>query len=210
MGSRERRERERADTRRRILDAARDMFAEKGYEATTMRAIANRVEYTPTAIYHHFRNKEALLTELCSVDFRSLAGAFQRIGRIEDPIERIERIGDAYVEFGLAHPNHYQLMFMTPRPPMEENDTDIVRGDPSEDAYAFLRQTCEEAIATGRLRPEYDDADELAMILWASQHGLVALEIAKSHDESMHWPDIRTSARHMRAVLMHGMLRDPD
>src|SRR5258708_18680595 len=104
MGSLERRSRERADTRQRILDAARDMFVRDGYEATTMRAIADRIEYTPTAIYYHFANKQTLLTELCRADFRSLAGAFQRIGRIDDPIERLEKIGGAYVEFGLRNP----------------------------------------------------------------------------------------------------------
>src|SRR6185369_13375110 len=116
MGSLERRSRERADTRQRILDAAREMFVRRGYEATTMRAIAERIRYTPTAIYHHFRNKEALLIELTSQDFRALAQAFQRIRTVADPVERLRAIGEAYVEFGLAHPMHYRLMFMTPHP----------------------------------------------------------------------------------------------
>src|SRR3990170_2613737 len=117
MGSAERRTRERTETRQRILDAAREMFVERGYEATTMRAIADRIEYTPTAIYHHFKNKEALLAELCIADFRALATAFQKLGRIEDPVERLRRTGEAYVEFGLRHPMQYQLMFMTRKPP---------------------------------------------------------------------------------------------
>ena len=109
MGSVERRQRESAETRRRIVDAARDLFVEKGYEATSMRAIAQRIEYTPTAIYHHFDSKEALLTELCTQDFRTLAAAFQEVARVEDPVERLLRIGDAYVDFALEHPMHYQL-----------------------------------------------------------------------------------------------------
>jgi AcrR family transcriptional regulator len=116
MGSVERRTRERTETRQRILDAAREMFVELGYDATTMRAIADRIEYTPTAIYHHFRNKEALLAELCAIDFRALGAAFQKIGAIEDPIERLRRTGQTYVEFGLRHPMQYQLMFMTRKP----------------------------------------------------------------------------------------------
>jgi AcrR family transcriptional regulator len=69
----ERRERERAETRRGFLDAARRMFVQRGYEGTTMRAIAAKVGYTPTAIYHHFRDKEALVTELSTLDFRAFA-----------------------------------------------------------------------------------------------------------------------------------------
>ena len=72
MGSMERRTRDREHTRAKILDAARRMFVRRGYEATTMRGIADEVEYTPTAIYHHFRNKEALLKELCAIDFRAI------------------------------------------------------------------------------------------------------------------------------------------
>src|SRR6266511_5472687 len=98
--SRARRTRQREETRRLILNTAREMFVRLGYEATTMRAIADRIEYTATAIYHHFKNKEALLAELCAADFRALAAAFQKIGRIEDPIERLRKSGMAYVQFG--------------------------------------------------------------------------------------------------------------
>ncbi len=73
MGTKERREREREELRTRILDAARELFAEEGYEAVTMRRIADRIEYSPTAIYFHFRDKEALMRELCDHDFRALA-----------------------------------------------------------------------------------------------------------------------------------------
>jgi AcrR family transcriptional regulator len=204
MGSLERRSRERADTRQRILDAAREMFVRQGYEATTMRAIADRIEYTPTAIYHHFRNKEALLAELCAADFRALAVAFQKIGRIEDPIERLRKSGMAYVQFGLDHPMQYQLMFMTRRP--KEVDS-IHSGKPSEDAYAFLRQTCADAIATGRLRPEYRDPDELAFIAWSSLHGSLSLRIVMEEEDWLHWHDAKTTASRICDTLLEGVLR---
>jgi AcrR family transcriptional regulator len=205
MGSLERRTRERADVRQRILDAAREMFVRQGYEATTMRAIADRIEYTPTAIYHHFRNKEALLAELCAADFRALAAAFQRIGRIEDPIERLRRSGLAYVQFGLEHPMQYQLMFMTRRP--KEVDDSLHSGNPSEDAYAFLRQTCADAIATGRLRPEYRDPDELALIAWSSLHGSLSLRIVMQDEDWVHWRDAKTTASRICDTLLGGVLR---
>jgi AcrR family transcriptional regulator len=208
MGSRERRSRERVETRQKILDTARDMFVQHGYEATTMRAIADRIEYTPTAIYHHFRSKEALLRELANTDFHALAVAFQRLGRIEDPFERLVRIGDAYVAFALEHPMHYQLMFMTPHPDISDARA-AVRGDPSEDAYAFLRATCADLIATRRLRPEFNDPDQVAQMAWSSLHGLIALHIAKAQDEWIEWRDLRETASRMCETLMRGMLRDP-
>jgi AcrR family transcriptional regulator len=66
MSARQRREREKVETRRKILDAARELFALDGYDAVTMRAIADRIEYTPTAIYFHFRDKGELIERLCS------------------------------------------------------------------------------------------------------------------------------------------------
>lgn len=206
MGSAERRTRERTETRERILEAAREMFVKRGYEATTMRAIADRIEYTPTAIYHHFRNKEALLAELCAADFRALAIAFQKIGRIEDPIERLRRSGQTYVEFGLRHPMQYQLMFMTRKP------TEVLTGlrstDPSESAYAFLQQTCADAIAAGRIRPEYQDPAELALMAWSALHGFLSLRIVKQDDDWIRWDDPQTTAARICDALLKGVLRE--
>jgi AcrR family transcriptional regulator len=208
--SRLRRDRERAETRERILDAARGMFVRDGYEATTMRAIADKVDYTATAIYHHFRSKEELMLELATTDFRALAAAFGQIGRIEDPIERLRRVGEAYVDFALAHPMQYQLMFMTPHPVMTVKG--ITRGDPSQDAYAFLRRIWEEAIAAGRVRPEYTDAEELAQMCWSSLHGLLSLHIVK-HNAIQHgeqwiaWRDAAKTARRMSEALVRGLAR---
>jgi AcrR family transcriptional regulator len=205
--SRARRERERADTRRKILLAAREMFARKGYEATTMRAIAARIQYTPTAIYHHFHNKDALLIELSAQDFKALAEAFQQIGEVTDSVERLRRIGQAYIEFGLTHPMHYRLMFMTPHPHMKDAKAGIAHGDPSEDAYAFLVHACQQAIRDGRFRPDLADAHEVAQILWAGCHGLVSLRITKEHTDWVEWRDVRATATRLHDVMLNGLLR---
>ncbi len=203
MGSQERRSRERVETREKILDAARAMFVRHGYEATTMRAIAQRIEYTPTAIYHHFRNKEALLTELCNVDFQALVAAFQRIGRVEDPFERLLRLGQAYVAFALEHPMQYRLLFLTPRP-----ETKVAgAGNPGEDAYAFLRETCEELVASGRLRREFGNPDQVAQMTWSSLHGLLALHLVKQEHDKIDWCDPQTTATRMSQALLRGLQR---
>ena len=147
MGTTERREREKQELRTRILDAARELFAELGYEAVTMRRIAERIEYSPTAIYFHFKDKEALMRELCEVDFATLAQQFRTIAREKDPIERLRKIGHAYVAFGLEYPNHYRLMFMTPRPVIGNTEvSEERRGNPEEDAYAFLKATVQDGL----------------------------------------------------------------
>jgi len=204
----ERRARERAETRGQILEAARRMFVQKGYEGTTMRAIAAKIGYTPTAIYHHFKDKDALVAELAGLDFRALAQALRQTGTVGDPLDRLEKVGAAYVEFGLTHPMQYQFLFMTRRP--KSGAAGRTPHDPGEDAYGFLRQTCAAVIATGRLRPAFSDPDELAQMCWGSLHGLVALRVAKGDDPAIPWRDVRQTAAKARMTTVRGILREPE
>lgn|SRR5689334_4798814 len=209
MGTRERRERERLDTRERILSAAREMFAEEGFEAVTMRAIAERIEYTPTALYHHFPSKQALVTELCHSDFERLARHFQAGGAPADPIERLNAIGRGYLQFAEEHPSHYRFMFMTVMPVLEHGAEYLAKAknNPERDAYAFLRTACQEAIDQQRLRPEFKDADAVAQILWGTIHGQISLRIAKHTDDFVNWTDLRQTTEQAMDTLMRGMLR---
>src|ERR1700747_1309252 len=79
-----RRERERAATRQKILNAARRMLVGQGEERATMRAIAAKIGYTPTAIYHYFKDKDALVAELSALDYRAFSQALQRTGTAGD------------------------------------------------------------------------------------------------------------------------------
>lgn len=205
MGISERRQRERARLQAKILDAARALFAARGYEAVTMREIARSVEYSPTVIYSHFKDKEALIRELCTVDFLALARAFERIARVPDPIERLTKIGRAYAEFGLRHPNHYRVMFMTPYPPFEPDEKDIEKGNPEQDAYALLKNTAAEAIKTKRLRAGFEDAALVAQTAWAGIHGVISLEIAKGHDPWVDWRPIKKRLDGMIDTMIHGL-----
>ena len=208
MGVTERRERERQEIRAKILEAARELFAEQGYEQVTMRRIAERIEYSPTAIYFHFKDKEALLRELCDEDFAALASQLVQIASERDPIERLRRIGKAYVRFALAHPNQYRFMFMTPKPPLDPADSAIERGNPEQDAYAFLKATVSEAIQTNRLREGLSDPDLVSQMIWGATHGVVSLPIAKSNDPWVDWADTETTANEVIEAMIRGLARE--
>lgn len=204
MGTTERREREKVQVRTRILDAARKLFAELGYEAVTMRKIADRIEYSPTAIYFHFKDKEALMRELVEKDFSTLAQQFQMIAREKDPIVRLRKVGHAYVAFGLEYPNHYRLMFMTPHPPIAKTEQEEARrGNPEEDAYAFLKATISDGLSQKRFRPELTDADLIAQTVWSGTHGIVSLHIAKCNDDWIDWRPVKKTA----TLIIDGMIR---
>ncbi len=208
MGSAERRERERQQVRERILDAARELFVAQGYDAVTMRGIAERIEYSAPAIYFHFEDKLAVVRALCEADFLALAESFGTIARVADPVERIRAAGKAYVEFGLTHPHHYRLMFMTQLPAIPTEDSGLEHGNPEQDAYAFLRLAVADAIAAGRFRPEFADPETVAQMLWAVVHGVVALHIAKGSDAWIDWRPARETAALAIAAALRGIVRD--
>src|SRR5688572_10515956 len=151
------------------MDEAREMFAKEGYEAVSMRRIADAIEYSPTAIYVHFKDKMDLLLSLCRCDFGVFGEMLGELQSVADPVERIRRMGHAYIRFGVQHPNHYRLMFMT----KVDYPEGVVEGDERHgkvdaDGYALLKQSCQQAIDQGRVRPEYRDADLLAQMFWAN------------------------------------------
>jgi AcrR family transcriptional regulator len=208
MGSQERREKEREEVRAKILDAARELFVTHGYEAVTMRKIAAKIDYSATALYTHFADKEALLLALCDADFLALRHAFDRIARIADPIERLRALGRAYVAFALEYPNHYKLMFMTRHPEKAADRSKVHQGNPDQDAYAFLRQTIAEGLEAGRFREEFDDADLLAQVVWSGVHGVVSLHLVKGDDPWLDWRPVEATAAVVIDVTIRGLLRE--
>jgi AcrR family transcriptional regulator len=208
LGPKERREREREEIRGLILDAAREMFASEGYDAVTMRRIAEKIEYSPTAIYFHFRDKDALIREICDADFLSLAQQFGSAAQIADPIERLKVTGLAYLQFGIEHPNHYRLMFMTPKPLGHDELALHRRGNPEEDAYAFLKTIVEDALAQGRFREELTDVDLISQTVWSGVHGVISLHIAKCNDDWVEWRDLELRATTMIDALVRGLTGD--
>lgn len=208
MGVKERREREKSETRDKILDAARELFITEGYEGVSMRKVAEKIEYSPTAIYVHFADKEELFRELCHEDYAQLAKVFQSSMISTDPVERLKQIGAIYVDFGTRYPNHYKFMFMTPTPGHELDDTDReVMGNPEKDAYAFLKWAVQQAIDAGRLREEFTDADLISQTLWASVHGVISLQIAKGGDFWVDWRPIKDRAEMMLDITLRGLVR---
>jgi AcrR family transcriptional regulator len=209
MGVKERREREKSETRDKILDAARELFVSKGYEGVSMRGVAEKIEYSPTAIYVHFADKNELFHELCRQDFARLQQVMQSAKMPADPIERLRQIGRRYIEFGTQFPHHYVFMFMTPHPPQELDEEDReIAGNPEMDAYALLKWAVEAAIKAGCFREEVTDAELVSQTLWASVHGVISLNLAKCNDRWVDWRPLQDRAEMMLDVTLRGLIRE--
>jgi AcrR family transcriptional regulator len=200
---------EREKLRASILDAARSLFVERGIEAVSMREIAKKINYSATTLYHHFADKDALLQALCDEDFLALANGMRAIMQIPDHIHRIRALVNGYAQFALQHPNHYRLMFMTPRAPCNLETTQIQQGNTEQDAYAQLKLVVQEAFDAGLFKPELTDVELLAQTLWASIHGVCSLEIALGHETWIQWVNVEERLSLMQNTILQGLLRQP-
>jgi AcrR family transcriptional regulator len=171
LGVAERRGREREEVRSKILDAARELFTAEGYERVTMRRVAEAIEYSPTAIYNHFQDKDALLNSLCEDEFSRLLGLLRTEPPPRSGVAWIRQLGLAYARFGLGYPNHYRFMFMAAAAFGEEHEPSAA----GQQAFGLLRAAVKRAIEAGEFRK--GDVDAMAQVLWSSIHGAVALLI---------------------------------
>src|SRR5438034_7636481 len=115
MGIKERQERDREAVRRAILDAARDLFTTEGYRNVSIRKIADRIEYSPAAIYSYFPSKDDIFFALAEEGFRLLFSYERGIGARpapEDPADLLRAMFWRYYEFSKEHPEYFALMFL--------------------------------------------------------------------------------------------------
>jgi AcrR family transcriptional regulator len=206
MASKDRRERERSELRTRIMDAARRMIVQQGCEALSMRKLAEAIEYSPTAIYDYFKDKDALIQEICRTDFARLASMSREMLAIEDPIERIRQTGYGYIRFAVEHPEHYRLMFMTPHKPGPAPEDLEHKGDPEQDGYAALKMAIEEAMTQKRFRPHLTSVELIAQVFWAAVHGVASLQI--THDDCwVEWTPLEDRIRTTVDAVIDGLTK---
>lgn len=173
--SRRRREAEQQELRQAILNAAGELLLERGYEGFSMRRLAARIGYSATTLYLYFENKDDLLFTLLDEGYWQFGERLaQAADSTDDPLERLARIGRAYIRFGLENPVHYQLMFMRRSDylwtRMSEREHDRV------DSLQVLQGAVRSALQAGVVKPAPAEVYDLS--LWSMVHGVVALFIA--------------------------------
>ena len=175
MGVKERREREKESLRQDILDVAREMFATEGYESVSMRKIADKIEYSPTTIYLYFKDKNELLYQICEETFAQLGQNIREISEPEtDLLVRLQKGLRAYIEFGIAHPHHYQVTFMSPMF-SKPNDEYLYEGSMGQRTFDFLRSEITTCVEAGKLKN--GNIDAISQAFWAGIHGTTSLLI---------------------------------
>ena len=154
-----------------ILTATERLLLRTGdSDAVSVRAIADAVGCTPPSIYLHFADKDELIMAVCARRFRALDEQIEAAGaRSDDPLQSLKLRGRAYVEFGLANPEHYRLLMMTKRSHSEPMSPD----EPGMVAFGHLVEAVQRCIDAGSLVDV--DALPAALALWSGVHGLTSL-----------------------------------
>ena len=172
MGISERKEREKEELKIKILAAARELFLEKGYNETSIRNIADKIEYSPTTIYLYYKDKDSIFFDLHHEGFGLLSQKFAVLFSVQNPFERLKAMGRIYVEFAMNNPEMYELMFIL-KAPMECLDKDEHDWEEGMHAFDIVVKTAQECVDQKIIRPI--DATTLSFTLWSALHGMCAL-----------------------------------
>ena len=174
MAIQDRRAREKEKLRRTILDAARELFVDEGYEKVSMRKIAQKIDYSPTTIYLYFRNKAELLDRVCEQTHISLLNTLESLFKdLSDPVETLRKCARAYAEFGLRYPEDYRLTFILR--PQYQKGLGLPEGSPPTKIFDYAHAAVEECIRQKRFRQV--DVRTTGQAVWSAVHGVTSLLI---------------------------------
>jgi len=176
MGIKERQDRDRAAVRDAILHAARELFVTEGYRPVSMRRIAERIEYSPAAIYGYFTSKDEIFFALAEEGFRTMqAAARAAAGGQSDPLAAMRAGFWAYYQFSREQPQYFELMFVDRTvPQLTDMERFSVLAEMWHDGVASIARCVEAGIFPATL-----DVEAAFHILWAATHGAATLHVCQ-------------------------------
>jgi AcrR family transcriptional regulator len=161
----ERKNRQLAEREANIVSAARAIADREGWEAVTIRRLAQEIEYSQPVLYSHFENKDAIVGAVAVQGFKEMTEALIQAAEASG-VEgnALKNVAVAYLSFASSSPSLYDAMFILP--------TNLRFGDiesiaPLRAAFAALK------LVVG---PLCDNVDAATETVWAALHGLAQLE----------------------------------
>jgi len=177
--------------RQAILEQAERLLVESGsHESVSIRAIAQRCDVTPPAVYLHFVDKETLFREVCARRFVELDQRVEDARKAAaDPLDELRTVGMTIVNFGLEYPEAFRLA-------VSGREGVALPG-----AFGHVLAAVERAAAAGAL--DEVDPHPGALVVWTGINGLTSAIIAFPAAE---WGDKQALIEHMLDVLIEGLL----
>jgi AcrR family transcriptional regulator len=180
MGVIEKRAKHKEEFRREILDSARELFVNDGYDKFSMRKLAEKIGYSPTTIYLCFKGKEDLLLAISEEFFGNFWAELNRIRSVsQDPVEALRKSFLYFMEFGLKNPNQYKVIFFTKSAcgrSICENEEFRQRDSMKQNVLFAFKDMVLDCIKAKRFR-ELDE-DVIMTSLAVASHGLVTMTLS--------------------------------
>lgn len=177
MGIAERREREKEQLRARILEAARDLLSEGGLSALSMRAIADRIEYSPATIYLYFKDKDELTREVVRAGFERMNEvAKEELARLPETATGAQQygaLGRSYARFAVENTAYFRVMFELPGVAHMVECPEPAAGPEATAGFDRVVHSVACGLSDGSIKGA--DAQRIALIGWGLVHGITSL-----------------------------------
>ncbi len=177
VGISERKAKEKEELRSLILRAAKKLFVEQGIEQTTIRNIANEIEYSVGTVYVYFKDKNDILNALHSQGFMQLGGDMKVLHSVSDPMERVKALGRVYLQFAIENPDMYDLMFNMNAPIDCLQPEEKAEWSEGKRTFDILHDNVGKCMEAGHFKGHEQEA--LSFVLWSVVHGMASLYISK-------------------------------
>ncbi|MFC5411858.1 TetR/AcrR family transcriptional regulator [Larkinella bovis] len=168
METLERKQRSREQTRFGIITTAKDIARREGWQAVSIRKIADAIDYSAPIVYEYFDSKDILLDEIRNEGFRHLRLEYERIKKIyRDPEKRLFEISIAQWQFAIEQPEIYQVMHnlngaYCTRPLSESSEMEAISVLIREIIFSFIPKSKE-------------SIQKLYFEWWSLSHGMITL-----------------------------------
>jgi AcrR family transcriptional regulator len=176
MGIVERKEKQKQEIHKQILEASMRLFVEQGFANVSIRKIADLIEYSPTTVYLYFKDKDEILFQLHQMGFQLFQAMNDTLHSIQNPLVRLHKMGENYLDFGIQHPEYYDLMFVQSSPMVTLSQMECTDWKNGDQAMGQLRNTLIDCMEQGFIAQT--DPNILALTIWSAVHGLVSLAIS--------------------------------
>jgi AcrR family transcriptional regulator len=157
------------DLRRALMDSATAILERDGPNALSLRAVAREAGVSPAAPYHHFKDKDELLSAIAMEGFSRLSAALvDAAGDDGDAETKMSDLGVAYVKFAQSHPALYRVMYDRAR----AEDALPQKADHDHDGFQILKDALTKA---GGNRVSETDIHLASIASWCAAHGLAEM-----------------------------------
>jgi AcrR family transcriptional regulator len=181
----ERRREEKEMRRQSIIDAAEQVFAQRGFEATTMADIADQARLSRALIYFYFKDKEELALAITARGLQTLRRSFERASaKCQTGLEKATAISQAYMDFARSQPDYFEFIArgeMREFGPGPAKENERLCASEGEKTLAVLADAVRCGVADGTIDPGLGDPAAAAVVLWGFIHGMLQVVASKQN-----------------------------